>query len=85
MLRIGYDDESMRPPGSIPNGASMPQRWPGASQSADRAAIFSAGRHAPAAGRQSADDGAVSAASAARATAHSRRPISRATSRRPRG
>jgi hypothetical protein len=30
---IGYDDDSLRPPGAIPNGASMPQRWPGASPS----------------------------------------------------
>jgi Extensin-like protein C-terminus len=31
---LGYDDESLRPPGSIPNGASgtMPQSWPGQSQ-----------------------------------------------------
>ncbi len=32
---LGYDDESMRPPGAIPNGAipnsAMPQSWPGQS------------------------------------------------------
>jgi hypothetical protein len=27
---LGYDDESLRPPGSVPNG-SMPQSWPGQS------------------------------------------------------
>jgi hypothetical protein len=29
---LGYDDESLRPPGVIPNG-SMPQSWPGQSSS----------------------------------------------------
>lgn len=28
---IGYDDETLRPPGAIPNAAAMPRRWPGAS------------------------------------------------------
>jgi hypothetical protein len=27
---VGYTDESIRPPGAIPNNASMPQQWPGA-------------------------------------------------------
>src|ERR1700756_1649762 len=35
---LGYDDEAVRPPGSIPNAAaangSMPQSWPGASRNA---------------------------------------------------
>jgi hypothetical protein len=39
---IGYDEESMRPPGSIPNGASMPQRWPGASQNSPTQPQYSA-------------------------------------------
>ena len=83
---IGYDEESMRPPGSIPNGASMPQRWPGASQNSPPQPQYSAPVDTrPLPRRQSADDGAVSSRHRARATAHSRRPISRATRRRPRG
>jgi hypothetical protein len=30
---LGYDDETLRPPGAIPDGA-MPQQWPGAQPSA---------------------------------------------------
>jgi Extensin-like protein C-terminus len=33
---LSYDDETMRPPGSIPNGA-MPRSWPGAQQPAPQA------------------------------------------------
>ena len=39
---LGYDDETLRPPGAIPDGA-MPQHWPGAQSSTVQSSTLSTG------------------------------------------